>query len=667
MRAKWWGSFLLIFLWAIAHVSAGNAKALLENRLEPGKDAWLLISVPLDKGEHAYGTNPGESGFPPSIEWQLPSGVRVEELRWEAPKRFTFLGQSSFGYENRMRLFARLAMDAEVEEESLGSLSLAYLACTEVDCQPRSVQLAIVQEALEVSKREERKKREAFHRAWQAMARENAEIQAFVKGKRSIDVYLPSRIVAGKAIDVIPETAGWVSPQQSFPLSEEGGVHILHIPLLKSFNEDFTAVLRVGGKPEKLWALNKENLSPPIEGSAKQSYLWLLSLAFLGGLLLNVMPCVLPVVSLKMLSFAQIAEKKQRKTLRYSLLFAGGIFASFWLLSILLISLQSAGQQVGWGFQFQEPGFLTFLILLFFFMALSLLGVFELGVRASRLANLPFLKGSGGVFLGGMFTTLVATPCTGPLLGPVLGVAMTAPPWTMVAVLTAMGAGLSSPYIVFALFPSSMSLLPRPGSWMSTFKQALGFLLLAVVLWLLWTLSFQTASNSFIFVALFGLLALALAAWSYGKSQSRKRVKTLIFRVLCLCLLGLSGALANEGYALFSKPKQSLVEPFSEQKLQAYLQEGKSVFVEYTARWCLICQANKIVLDSQAVQDLFKSKQVVHLRADWTGRDAAISESLQGMNRSSVPLYVLHRKHGQKKIFSQILSQSEILKEVNQL
>lgn len=380
-----------------------------------------------------------------------------------------------------------------------------------------------------------------------------------------------------------------------------------------------------------------------------------LALAFLGGLLLNLMPCVLPVLSIKVLGFLKDTGAAGR---RNAWIYAVGVVVSFWTLAGALLALRAAGQPLGWGFQLQSPGFVTVLILLFFALGLNLLGVFEVGTSLVGLASRVGRGGSLAAFSSGALAVLVATPCTAPFMGPAIGYAVTQPPAQSLAVFTSLGIGLAFPYVTLAHFPRALRWVPRPGPWMETLKQFMAFLFFGTTLWLLWVLGLQGGMNTLMRV-LVGLWVLGIAAWVYGPlrhgaREARRKSGTAV--AAALLVVGILAAFPrNAGDRI-------AWEPYSETRLSEARAQEKRVFVDFTAAWCLTCQVNeRTTLSSRAVQKAFNEYAVVLLKADWTNRDPAITAALERHGRSGVPLYVFYPSHGEPIILPALLKPGDVL------
>lgn len=408
--------------------------------------------------------------------------------------------------------------------------------------------------------------------------------------------------------------------------------------------------------------------------------------AFIGGMILNLMPCVLPVISFKVMSFVKMAGQSRSLTLKHGLMFSLGVILSFWMLASAMLMLRAYGQAVGWGFQLQEPLFVVILASLLFIFALSLFGVFEWGMFfaswAGQTQSDASQKSSGyiGSFLSGVLATAVATPCTGPFLGSAIGFAVTLPVFQSLLIFTSLGLGMCFPYLLLAAFPSYLRFMPKPGAWMETFKQLMGFLLLATVLWLLWVFSAQTDSFSLICL-LAGLLCFSIGAWIYGRGCSPVVArKTRILTSLLVILFAFAGckAILFPRAAWYSQSSSSQAkssgdhwegwEDFSPERVAQLRREGKPILIDFTAKWCLICQANHLVLSSNEVKKQLDDSGIVKMKADWTKNDPVITQELSKFGRNSVPLYVLYGSAEQQEplVLPQVLTPDVVVEHLNQ-
>ncbi len=421
------------------------------------------------------------------------------------------------------------------------------------------------------------------------------------------------------------------------------------------------------------------NLAPGADSKASIWFLYLqyLSLAFIGGLILNFMPCVLPVVSIKILSFVKEAGESRGTVLKLGLAYAAGTISTCLTLALVVIALQVAGISVGWGFQFQHPIFLLAMATLLAVMSLGLFGVFMVNIQAGQsLSKLSSRRGYTGSFFTGVIATILSTPCTAPFLGAAIGFAFVQPWWGILAIFAAIGSGLSSPYLLLSFNPRWQRLIPKPGMWMEYFKQGMGFILLLSALWLLSVLGSMVGSNGLVGALVF-IVATCFGAWLIGNfanflasSRQKRWVWSLAIVICLLAFYGFARPIVFEATALgdgkqaYQQTNGINWQPFSEELVNESLADGKIVFLDFTAQWCQTCHFNeRTTLSSQAVVEAFKNSEVVALRGDWTRSDEQITKILQKFGRSGVPLYVvLSPKRPEKPlVLPEILTQTTLL------
>jgi thiol:disulfide interchange protein len=403
--------------------------------------------------------------------------------------------------------------------------------------------------------------------------------------------------------------------------------------------------------------------------------------AFIGGMILNLMPCVFPVLSIKILGFVQQSGDKPKKIRAHGLVFGLGVLVSFWVLAGSLIALRAGGESLGWGFQLQSPYFVGALLLIMFLFGLSLAGVFEFGTSAISFAGSVKGEGYTGSFFSGVLATVVATPCTGPFMGPALGFALTLSAVQSMTVFTFLALGMAAPYVILSSFPKSIDLLPRPGAWMETFKQVMAFPMFATCIWLIWLMMAHVGSDGLLFV-LGGLLVVSIGAWVYGrwatpvKRTFTRRIATAI--ALAFVVSGIWILMPSEAAqsAVVSEdgggPDAYGIEwkAFSPELVEEARSRGQPVFIDFTAKWCLTCKANKaVVFGSGEVTQRFKSLGVLMVKADWTKRNPVITEALESFGRSGVPLYILYdgSVDSAPQVLPELLNPSIVLDALNQI
>lgn len=633
-----------------------------EQGVEAGRPFWVGVELKMAEGWDTYWMNPGDSGYPTKIDWQLPSGFTVEPVLWPAPERFTAQSLVAYGYRDEVLLMAKVTPPATLPAgEVTLSAHVTWLACKE-QCVPGEADLTLTLPSVEAA---EKGLHAATFEKWRSQLpralEEGSFSHAMDAGELVLRFQAPQGLKEIETVLFIPDKAEVIdhgAPQNLHKEAQGFSLNLKPIPG-KELPEQITGVLLISHSGEKspqaIWvSTGGAAVEVVSSGSGGMSFSWTVVLAFLGGLILNVMPCVLPVISIKIMSFVKLAGQNRGLILKHGGAFTGGVLVSFWILAILLFALRAAGASVGWGFQLQEPIFVALLASVLFLLGLSLFGLFELGTSLIGVGQ----KGGGETprselsssFMSGVLATLVATPCTGPLLGPALGFAMTLPLFSGLLIFTAMGLGMASPYLLLSAFPQLLRYLPKPGNWMVVFKQAMGFVMMLTVVWLLWVFGAQT-DHFALLVLLISLLVLSVGAWIFGRWATPVKRKTVrLVATLCsLFILGLGA-----GGAIFAGKQYSeapiAIEESAGEEWQTYTPErvaqlraeGRPVFIDFTAKWCLICQANKALLHSSEISRLFKEKGVVTLTADWTRRDEVITHALSKLGRSGVPVYVFY-------------------------
>jgi thiol:disulfide interchange protein len=399
--------------------------------------------------------------------------------------------------------------------------------------------------------------------------------------------------------------------------------------------------------------------------------------AFLGGLILNLMPCVLPVLSIKVLGFVEQAKAGRGEAWQHGLVFTAGVVLSFWALAGILLALRAGGQQLGWGFQLQEPAFVAFLVAVLFVFGLVLFGVFEVGLTLTTVGGAAMNRsGLAGSFFTGVLATVVATPCTAPFMGSALGVALAQPTAVALLIFTALALGMSAPYLILAAAPQLLRFVPRPGPWMESFKQFMGFLLMGSVVWLLWVLGLEVGVDGL--ALMLGMLVLiGLGGWIWGRWGSLTRTPVIRRIAMATALLIIVGSTVFGVRTIHQLPSAANAatgsketksggirwEPFSLARVEELRRAGKPVFVDFTAAWCLSCKANeKVALETEAVRQEIEQRGIVMVKADWTNRDEEITRTLAEFGRSGVPLYVFYPANGREpKVLPEVITPGLIL------
>jgi thiol:disulfide interchange protein DsbD len=703
---------------------AGTVTARLLSEREaiaPGETFTLGVEIRMQEGWHTYWENGGDAGLPTTIEWSLPDGFRAGGIQWPVPHRYAEEGDVvTFGYGDRTLLLVDVEAPADLEPGTRVEIAgrVDWLQCKDI-CIPGGADVSLrlpveseprpapepVLAAFEAARAEhprpisalERVAVRSFQSVDEIEPGTEAEIAVVFSGLRGFDpdasVFFP------RPSDVLWMRDGEFRSDGEniaviIPLEVDSTVEPGATPMLPAVVE---IARKDGGEP---WLISFEipvditeagDVPTPTNapvftagagsfvvdpdgqpaadrtaGTGGLALLRILALAFLGGVILNVMPCVLPVISLKILGFVSQAQEDPRKIFRLGLVFAGGVVVSFLVLAGAVIALQAAGEHIGWGFQFQNPVFVAGLAAVVFVFSLSLLGVFEVGgiaVMAGIGAAGAERKEYADAFFHGVLTTVLATPCTAPMLGTAIAFAFAQPAYIILLVFLTVALGLAMPYVLLSANPGWLRYVPKPGLWMDRFKQIMGFLLLATLVWLLYVFGAQTGAEGLTWLIAF-LLVLGFFAWMHGAFLDLSSSWLRVGIVWGLTLVGTVGAYRSflhehlfppHGSTLAGEPGHALREsvevtdggivwePFSVDYLEESVEDGHTVFIDFTADWCWTCKVNeRTVLAAAEVEEAFRKNRVRTLKGDWTRKDPEITEILQRHDRAGVPFYAVY-------------------------
>ena len=641
--------------------------------LAPGEKPLIGLRLKHAPHWHTYWQNPGDSGMPTTIQWKLPAGFKAGPIQWPVPELLPVPPLMNYGYEGEVLLpieLVAIPADWPAGQPAKLAARVDWLVCKDV-CIPGGADLELTLPVGAASPAPDTRWTAMFDKALAALPGgpiTDAKAQTadgkielrFPKRKLGDKVYVYSSI-EGLVEHAAPQSARQIGEDVvvSFPVTQQlsaaepriaGVVTGLDAKAL-SFAAPMPGKLVAGpGLPAGMSTATDPgtrktgNLATGgAGGEADQlSFGLALVLALLGGMILNLMPCVFPILSLKVLGFAQGDRNNVRAQRASGVAFAAGVVLSFLALAGALLALRAAGDAVGWGFQLQSPVVVSLLALLFFALGLNLSGVFEFGsFLPSGLASAQAKNPVVDAALSGVLAAVVASPCTAPFMGAALGFAVTQSPAMALAIFAALGVGMALPYLLLAWFPAWLKHLPKPGPWLATFKQVLAFPLYATVVWLAWVLVLQTSGD---IIPRFGtgLVLVGLAAWLLGRARG------MAGRVLAVIALaaGIAAAWphAEEAPAssAASAPKEGWTA-YSKAALTEAAAAGKPVFIDFTAAWCVTCQVNKkVVLETREVRDAFAAKNIVLMRGDWTRRDPEITAALSEFGRSGVPVYALY-------------------------
>lgn len=648
-----------------------------------GRSFTVGLLLRMAPGWHTYWKFSGDAGLPTEMKWKLPPGWKVGDIQWPIPLKTIDPGDiETYGYENEVLLMQEITPPSKLDDSSAKlSTETNWLVCEKI-CIPGG---ATLQLDLPV-----------------ASTSQPANTDVFARYRRLLPQNLAgpdvaradwSRVGSDLRLKITSETLAKYPAVDFFPLPEQETI-VGHPAVQSRNNNEIVFRIPLESAPKDLssmaglvvfsqqpnsddraaWQITSAPaLSASRPAPARGIFTFLL-FGFLGGIILNLMPCVLPVISLKIFGFVQQAGQSRQKIFRSGIAFTIGIFAWFIALAVLLIALKGAGRDVTWGgFQFTNSYFVLALSVIVLVFALNLFGVFEVSLPQPVTRNLLSTserKDLLGSFFQGVFATVLATPCTAPFLGTALGFAFTQSAAIILAMFIAIAAGMSAPYLLLSAQPAWLRFLPRPGPWMLHVKQFMGFLLLATLLFLLYVVGAQRGLEGAIWASCF-LLVISVACWMKGAFvvPTASAVKRIVVLVLMLLLVIGSGV-----YFIGDKFQSAKIasadsqirgdwQPFTPERLQTELEQGRTVFVDFTAAWCLTCKFNEAsVLEAQDVREAFQRHGIVKLKADWTNGDPVITKLLQKFGRPGVPLYVLYpAKNEEPIVFPEVLTKGMIL------
>jgi thiol:disulfide interchange protein len=686
-------AFLCVFALALTSARAQDAADLAKVELlaepaaiAPGEPFTVGIKLSMKEHWHTYWRNPGDSGEPTQVRWKLPRRFSAGDLQWPAPSLIRVGPAANFGYEGETILLARVTPPRDLKSGTTANLAadVAYLVCEKI-CIPGEASVSL---SLPVSEAGASPPGNAVFDAARSKLPQTSPWNAtFSADAKAITLSLRSDALRGDTIrsaTFFPHDNTLIDNVAPQVLRTEGQTTLVTIErsqIAKSMPPRIEGVLvleeDIGSKTAPhAFAIEATPSAAFAAGEGGMNLFYAVISALLAGVILNFMPCVFPVLSIKILHLTEHRAETPRRVRLHGMAYALGIFASFTILAGVLQALRAGGAEIGWGFQLQSPLMVAALAFVLFALGLSLSGILAIGASLTRVGGTRLLQQGGlpGSFFAGVLATVVATPCTAPFMGASIGFALVQPFAVGLVVFLALGLGLALPFLALAFAPGLQRLLPRPGRWMETLKQALAFPLYATVAWLIWVLSFQVSASGLL-AALAALVLIAFGAWAFRISQGQGNVAGRVLRgaaavsvagvIALVVLIDLDrSTAANAQYAA----SRSSSETFSQQKLDALLASGQPVFVNMTAAWCITCLVNeRTALSTGAVREVFAGKRIAYLKGDWTNRNPEITRLLEKFGRSGVPLYVLYRGGGEPVVLPQILTQALVLDALKQI
>jgi len=646
-----------------APATTPHATAMLvsdADAVAPGGAVHLGLRLRMAPGWHIYWKNPGDAGVPPQLDWTLPAGVTAGPIAWPAPTRNAEPPLMTYGYAGEVLLPVTVS-GAGAGPLSVG-LHASWLICEKL-CVPEEADLRLT---LPAGPPAPSAQAPLFAAAAAAVPRPSPW-PATIAPDGTLHVAAPDAAAAVRAAWFIPDSYGTVQGVAEQPLSAGPDGFALALRTGTAFKPDvpLSGVLVVRDRQGQETALELRAAPGGAPAASRADLpLWrVLGLAALGGLILNLMPCVFPVLAMKAAGLARLSGAERGHARMHALSYTAGVVLTFGAVGLALLAARAAA--AGWGFQFQSPLFVAGMAWLLFAVGLNLSGVFTLGEGlAGAGEGLAGRGGHAGSFFTGMLAVLVATPCTAPFMGAAIAAALAATPAVTLAVFVAMGLGLAAPFLVLAGVPALARALPRPGAWMDVLKQALAFPMYAACVWLVWVISQQSGPAGVLAIGA-GLLLVGFAAWAFGLSQrgSGSRVAGAAALGALLLALAILSGLATAAPSAPQQVAEAGVEPFSAARLAALRQAGTPVFVNMTAAWCVTCLVNeRVALSPEPVRQAFAAHGVAYLKGDWTRQDPAITAFLRANGRDGVPLYLLYPPGGgAPQVLPQILTPGGVL------
>lgn len=675
---------LSLFIWCMASpaiakqseaVDTGKVVASIvssHDSVQPGQDVYIALRTVLDEGWHTYWRNPGDSGEPVQISWQVPEGVIAGEINWPLPRPIPTGPIVNYGFEGTP-LFPvkfKVSADAQIGSEVTIISDFYYLVCEEI-CIPEQGSASLTLSVGDVVE----------DPLWKA----EIETALAAAPKRGSVEGAIEKTGEGVALSFINLPEGDFS--QAYFFSYDQGVLGHSTPQRVTIGAEG---LSLSSTAEFLWNADMPNtlegvLTYEVSGQLAGTHvaldvgrslnigavvppnsaisgvtLWTAIIgALIGGLILNLMPCVFPVISIKALSIAKLAHGERRVIRREAWLYTAGVMATFLLLTLVLLAVKAGGAEIGWGFQLQSSTMVAALAILLFVIGLNLLGVFEFGSGLQNTGQtLTQSSGAAGSFFTGALAVIVATPCTAPLMAGAIGYALAASTFVTLVVFMALGLGFALPFLLIAYVPGMLSKLPKPGPWMVRFKEVLSFPMFAAGIWLVWVLSLQAGAGG-VLIILSAMLAVAFGIWCFKrKSRLAKLVGIVAVFAAFVLPFSISTSVGNAD----SEVAELNAEAWSPARVAELRAEGRPIFVDFTAAWCVTCKVNEIrVLKTKRTQALFEETNTAFLVADWTNKNDEIAAELAKYGRAGVPLYLVYSNNSvSPTILPQILTYNDI-------
>lgn len=704
-------AFLLGILVAIATAMPAFAQSVVQtdnvrtelladvSTVKPGEPFWVGLRQTIRPKWHTYWKNPGEAGLPTEITWTLPPGAKADPIVWPTPILFEIGGITNYGFKDEAILLVRITPPADLAGPLKLEASANWLVCEDV-CIPEEGQFELTLPSGTAATPAPPATRTLFEQARRNVPTESPWPARYGVAQSGD----PTLIVDAKGLKADTISNVYFFPAEWGPIAtmarqsatvdtngiriplKRGDAKTALPPLLagtlvlteKTADGTVKQAFDVSAKLDTAFTPSSASLAGAI-GSEELSLVQALLFALLGGLILNLMPCVFPVLAMKAAAFARLAGHDRAEMRRDGLAYTAGVLVSFAAMAAVVLAIRAGAGEVSWGFQFQSPIFSLLIAYLFFVVGLNLSGVFEVGNRLAGVGQgLVARGGTTGAFFTGVLAVIVATPCTAPFMAAALGFALVQPAPATVAVLLAMGLGLALPYLALSMTPALQRLMPRPGPWMDRLRQFLAFPMYASAVWMIWVLTQQTGADGVLY-ALGGMVLIAFAIWLLRAGSTASAGTWLrrgVAAVAVLLAFGVVLKLEDRPATAASASGNATGgvnfdgwERFSRERMAEAVAAGKPVFVDFTAAWCITCLVNeRVALETAASRKAFEQAGVVKLKGDWTNRDPEITGVLKELGRAGVPLYLFWAPGAEKpKILPQVLTEALVLSELSSI
>ena len=641
------------------NASESNLSLITESDLISSDETILVgLKFKLNPGWHTYWENPGDAGAGATVVWELPPNFTATEILWPGPKKIPVEPLMTYGYEDEALLLTKITSPKVLTYPVNIRAKVSWFTCKDI-CLPQEGEVSI--------------------KLYQGSKSENKSTLTLREMEKTVptDLSSPYRVnlIDNKIfLQFERENAQKITSAYFFP-AEYGFISYVANQKLEKNDKSFSLELlpaEVQVKTMNLKGVLKLNLDGateyynldlPLHDNADISppslnLITALFFAFIGGLILNAMPCVFPILSIKILGFIEQSQGSREKIIQHGLVFSAGVLTTFLVVAGVLLFLRSTGDSIGWGYQLQSPLIISLLIYLFVAVGIVFMGNLVLGGQLAKYGVLAqSQRDLAGSFLTGVLAVVVASPCTAPFMGPALGMAFLQPGLGSLFIFLALGIGFSLPYMTLSIFPQLLSKLPKPGEWMETLKQIMAFPMWGSALWLTWVLSSQVELQS-VFAVLIGALLVSVCLWLLEKTQNSQGLSRNLALFISVFLLAFSLWLIPTSYKEGPEEIERNGYEFSSERLENLRLNQQAIFLNFTADWCITCKVNEAVaLNRESVKKILADKNIVYLKADWTRKDPEIASMLASYGRTGVPLYILFPSQGKPIILPELLTE----------